>query len=54
MSYLNSGNIKGMEDIRRREKIYPDDKAVFCYYQGVLSITNEFLIKKGIEQLKLH
>lgn len=42
-----------MENIRRRKKIYPDDKAIFSYYQGVLSITNDFLINKGVEQLKI-
>ena len=34
------------------KKIYPDDKAIFSYYQGVLSIENNYLIKQGIEQMK--
>lgn len=34
------------------KKIYPADKAIFSYYQGVLSITNGFMVKKGVEQLK--
>lgn len=42
-----------MENFRRRKKIYPDDKAIFSYYQGVLSITNKFHIKQGVEQMKV-
>ena len=34
------------------KKIYPDDKAIFSYYQGVLSIENNYLIKQGIEQMR--
>lgn len=34
------------------KKIYTADKAIFSYYQGVLSITNKFRIKDGVEQLK--
>lgn len=44
---------KAWKILEEGKKIYPDDKAIFCYYQGVLSITNDFLIKKGIEQLKI-
>lgn len=35
------------------KKIYTADKAIFSYYQGVLSITNKFRIKDGVEQLKI-
>lgn len=34
------------------KKIYPADKAIFSYYQGVLSITNDFCVKQGVEQLR--
>lgn len=34
------------------KKIYTADKAIFSYYQGVLSITNKFRIKDGVEQLR--
>lgn len=34
------------------KKIYTADKAIFSYYQGVLSITNKFRIKEGVEQLR--
>lgn len=34
------------------KKIYPDDKAIFSYYQGALSTSNNFCIEKGIEQLR--
>ena len=44
---------KAWKILEEGKKIYPDDKAIFCYYQGVLSITNDYLIKKGIEQLKI-
>ena len=35
------------------KKIYTADKAIFSYYQGVLSITNKFSIKDGVEQLRI-
>ena len=35
------------------KKIYTADKAIFSYYQGVLSITNKFRIKDGVEQLRI-
>ena len=35
------------------KKIYTTDKAIFSYYQGVLSITNKFRIKDGVEQLRI-
>ena len=35
------------------KKIYTADKAIFSYYQGVLSITNKFRIKEGVEQLRI-
>ena len=34
------------------KKVYPADKAIFSYYQGVLSITNDFCVKQGVEQLR--
>lgn len=44
---------KAWKILEEGKKIYPDDKAIFSYYQGVLSITNDFLINKGVEQLKI-
>lgn len=44
---------KAWKILEEGKKIYPDDKAIFSYYQGVLSITNGFLINKGVEQLKI-
>lgn len=44
---------KAWKLLEEGKKIYPDDKAIFSYYQGVLSITNNYIIKKGIEQLKI-
>lgn len=35
------------------KQIYATEKAIFSYYQGVLSITNKFNIKEGIKQLKI-
>jgi len=43
---------KAWELLEEGKKIYPDDKAIFSYYQGVLSIENNYLIKQGIEQMK--
>ena len=43
---------KAWKLLEEGKKIYPEDKAIFSYYQGVLSITNNYIIKKGIEQLK--
>lgn len=44
---------KAWKILEEGKKIYPDEKAIFSYYQGVLSITNDFLINKGVEQLKI-
>lgn len=44
---------KAWKILEECKKIYPDDKAIFCYYQGVLSTSNDFRIKEGIEQLKV-
>lgn len=44
---------KAWKLLEEGKKIYLDDKAIFSYYQGVLSITNNYMIKKGIEQLKI-
>ncbi len=43
---------KAWKLLEEGKKIYPDDKAIFSYYQGVLSIENNYLIKQGIEQMK--
>lgn len=43
---------KAWKLLEEGKKIYPDDKAIFSYYQGVLSIENNYLIKQGIEQIK--
>ena len=44
---------KAWKLLEEGKKIYPDDKAIFSYYQGVLSIENNYLIKQGIEQMKI-
>lgn len=44
---------KAWKILEEGKKIYPDDKAIFSYYQGVLSITNKFHIKQGVEQMKV-
>ena len=43
---------KAWKLLEEGKKIYPEDKAIFSYYQGVLSIENNYLIKQGIEQMK--
>lgn len=43
---------KAWKLLEEGKKIYPADKAIFSYYQGVLSIENNYLIKQGIEQMK--
>lgn len=43
---------KAWKLLEEGKKIYPDDKAIFSYYQGVLSIENNYIIKQGIEQMK--
>lgn len=43
---------KAWKLLEEGKKIYPNDKAIFSYYQGVLSIENNYLIKQGIEQMK--
>lgn len=43
---------KAWKLLEEGKKIYPDEKAIFSYYQGVLSIENNYLIKQGIEQMK--
>lgn len=43
---------KAWKLLEEGKKIYPDDKAIFSYYQGVLSIENNYLIKQGIKQMK--
>lgn len=43
---------KAWKLLEEGKKIYPDDKAIFSYYQGVLSIENNYLIKQGIEQMR--
>jgi len=44
---------KAWKLLEEGKRIYLVDKAIFSYYQGVLSITNNYIIKKGIEQLKI-
>lgn len=34
------------------KQIYPEDKAIFSYYQGLMSITNKYCLSRGIEELK--
>ena len=43
---------KAWKLLEEGKKIYPNDKAIFSYYQGVLSIENNYLIKQCIEQIK--
>ena len=43
---------KAWKLLEEGKKIYPEDKAIFSYYQGVLSIENNYLIKQGIEQMR--
>ncbi|HIW86718.1 MAG TPA: hypothetical protein IAC47_00365 [Candidatus Onthomorpha intestinigallinarum] len=43
---------KAWKLLEEGKKIYPEDKAIFSYYQGVLSIENNYLIKQGIKQMK--
>lgn len=43
---------KAWKLLEEGKKIYHDDKAIFSYYQGVLSIENNYIIKQGIEQMK--
>lgn len=43
---------KAWELLEEGKRIYPDDKAIFSYYQGVLSITGNYHLEKGVEQLK--
>lgn len=44
---------KAWKLLEEGKKIYPDDKAIFSYYQGVLSITNNYFIKQGVEQMRI-
>lgn len=42
---------KAWKILEEGKKIYPDDKAIFSYYQGVLSVNNKFRIADGVKQL---
>ena len=44
---------KAWKILEEGKRIYPDDKAIFSYYQGVLSVNNKFRMADGVKQLAI-